>query len=58
MQDFHVYYHSWPHKRLRQVTAHCETAGEAIADVAALLKEENEAYCKPLLAMVVGGKAL
>ena len=52
---FQVYYRSSPHKTLRQVTAQCETAGEAIAEVAEMLKDEKEPHYKPLMAMIVGG---
>ena len=54
--EFHVYYKAAPHGQLRLVTAEHETAGEAIADVAGMLKDEGEAYYKPILAMTVGGK--
>lgn len=56
MPTFHVYYRAWPHGTLRQIMAEHETAGEAIADVAGMLKEEKELYYKPILAMLIGGK--
>lgn len=55
---FHVYYREFPHKNLRVVAAHHETAGEAIKDVAEMLKGEKEAHYKPLLAMIIGGKSV
>lgn len=55
--EFQVYYRGWPHKNLRQVTCEAETSEEAVKSVADMLKEENELHFKPLIAMVVGGKA-
>jgi hypothetical protein len=52
---FQVYYRSWPHKNLRQVTARCVTASDALSQVAEMLKDEQELHYKPLMAMIVGG---
>ena len=54
--EFQVYYRAWPNKNLRQVTAEAEDSTAACADVALMLKEENEMHFKPLIAMIVGGK--
>ena len=54
--QFQVYYRAWPHKKLRQVTAEAEDSTQAVADVAAMLKEEKEMHFKPLIAVVFGGK--
>lgn len=54
--EFHVYYKAAPHGQLRLVTAEHETAGEAIADVAGMLKDEGEVAHGPILAMMIGGK--
>ena len=55
--EFHVYYKAAPHGQLRLVTAEHETAGEAIADVAGMLKDEGEVAHGPILAMMIGGKS-
>lgn len=54
--EYYVYYKAWPHKNLRAVQATANSAGEAIAEVAKMLKEEGEKHSKPLIAMIVGGK--
>lgn len=54
--QFQVYYRSWPHKNLRQISAEAESSTQAIADVTAMLVEEKEMHFKPLIAVVFGGK--